>query len=233
MQDHHFDELREALGAQKGEGFEEKLQNQLGDKAGDMDDDEIERREREYYRSLLEPKYVIVKDHGRYRFRARYTDMHRSILSQKEIMNHVCDGGGYWGVDGENKRVTLYDSSSDFGRPKHIEQAIRQDGLHLLEILGKVCDKSGEEHDLSDYDITYIDAIGNRHMVNPMTEDELAELEERAKRDERDTPETRTVIHVGDICYHKHACNQQPKDYAKKKKAKRRQQKQGRKNRRI
>lgn len=40
MQDHHFDELREALGAQQGEGFEEKLAHMLNNKVGDDLDDE-------------------------------------------------------------------------------------------------------------------------------------------------------------------------------------------------
>lgn len=226
MQDQTFNELREALGAQKGEGFEEKLQNLLHQKAEDPDWEDEERL-REEYRQKLEPKYVIVNCHGRYKFRADYVEMHRDLLYEDEIRNKECDGGGFWGVDGENHRVTLYDSSSDFGRPKHIEQAIRQDGLRLLEILGRVCDKSGEKHDLSDYDITYMDAIGHRHVVEPesdlieMPADEQ-EAEERLKR----------YYNIANICHHKHACNQQPKDYAKKKKAKRRQQKQGRKNRR-
>jgi hypothetical protein len=44
MQDHHFDELREALGAQQGEGFEEKLAHMLNNKVGDeLDDDERDR----------------------------------------------------------------------------------------------------------------------------------------------------------------------------------------------
>lgn len=225
MQDSTFDKLRSLANGINAESIDQLLQT----KAGDMSEEERERREREYLRSQLEPKYVIVKKYGRYKFRAAYTDMHRALLDQDEIYNHQCDGGGFWGVDGENKRVTLYDSSSDFGRPKHIEDAIRQDGYRLLEILGRICDKSGEEHDLTGYEITYIDAIGHRHTVEPLTENELAELEERLKREEESLPPARTVIRVGDVSRHKHACYQQPKDYAKKKKSKRRQQKSSRK----
>ena len=222
MQDQTFNELREALGAQRGEGFEEKLQNLLHQKAEDPDWEDEERL-REEYRQKLEPKYVIVSCHGRYKFRADYVEMHRDLLYDDEIKNGMCDGGGFWGVDGENKRVTLYDSSSDFGRPKHIEQAIRQDGQRLLEILGRVCDKSGEKHDLSDYDITYMDAIGHRHVVEP--ESDIIEM----PADEQEAKERmQEYFNTGGICHHKHCCNQQPKDYAKKKKAKRRQQKQSR-----
>ena len=222
MQDQTFNELREALGAQQGEGFEEKLQNLLHQKAEDPDWEDEERL-REEYRQKLEPKYVIVKYRGRYRFRADYVGMHRDLLGEDEIRNRECDGGGFWGVDGESRRVTLYDSSSDFGRPKHIEQAIRQDGLRLLEILGRVCDKSGQRHDLSGYDITYIDAIGNRHVVEP--ESSLIEV----PADEQEAEERlKRYYSVADICHHKHACSQPPKDYAKKRKAKRRQQKQSR-----
>ena len=162
MQDTMYDKLRELADNVNAESIDQLFENRVGD-----DEEEQERREREYYRSLLEPKYVVVKNGGRYEFRARYTDYHRSMLSYDEIRTGRCDGGGFWGVDGETKRVTLYDSSSDFGRPKNIEAAIRQDGAHLLELLGRECDKSGEVIDLSDYTITYMDAIGHRHVVEP------------------------------------------------------------------
>ncbi len=162
MQDPMYDKLRELADNVNAESIDQLIENMVGD-----DEEEQERREREYRRSLLEPKYVVVKNGGRYEFRARYTDYHRSMLSYDEIRTGRCDGGGFWGVDGETKRVTLYDSSSDFGRPKNIEAAIRQDGAHLLELLGRECDKSGEVIDLSDYTITYMDAIGHRHIVEP------------------------------------------------------------------
>lgn len=228
MQDYHFDELREALGAQQGEGFEEKLSHMLNNKVGDdLDDEERDRREREYYRSMLEPKYVVVKEGGRYRFRARYTDYHRSMLSYDEIRMGKCDGGGFWGVDGETKRVTLYDSSSDFGWPKNIEAAIRQDGANLLEMLGRECDKTGVEHDLSDYTITYVDAIGQRHIVEP------------PYNQQPDIMETSQVLHNyadhgirASVSINKHKTpRQEPKGLAKKKKAKRRQQKLSRRKR--
>ena len=162
MQDPMYDKLRELADNVNAESIDQLIENMVGD-----DEEEQERREREYYRSMLEPKYVVVKNGGRYEFRARYTDYHCSMLSYDEIRTGRCDGGGFWGVDGETKRVTLYDSSSDFGRPKNIEAAIRQDGAHLLELLGRECDKSGEVIDLSDYTITYVDAIGHRHIVEP------------------------------------------------------------------
>ena len=162
MQDPMYDRLREMADGMNAESIDQLIENMVGD-----DEEEQERREREYRRSLLEPKYVVVKNGGRYGFRARYTDYHRSMLSYDEIRTGRCDGGGFWGVDGETKRVTLYDSSSDFGRPKNIEAAIRQDGAHLLELLGRECDKSGDVIDLSDYTITYMDAIGHRHIVEP------------------------------------------------------------------
>jgi hypothetical protein len=227
MQDHTFDELREALGAQQGEGFEEKFENLLHQKAEDPDwADEMKMREE--YRQKLEPKYVIVKaGFGRYKFRVGYVEMHRDLLSEDEIRHRQCDGGGFWGVDGENHRVTLYDSSSDFGRPKHIEEAIRQDGFRLLEILGKVCDKSGEQHDLSGYDITYMDAIGHRHKVEPISNIiEFPTDEQEVKERLREyASSTQALVNAG----HKHSyARQKSKDYAKKKKAKRRQQKQAR-----
>lgn len=230
MQDHHFDELREALGAQQGEGFEEKLAHMLNNtKTGDMDDDEIERRKREYYRRLLEPKYVIVKHRGSYCFRAYYVNMHRDLLDRYEIYNHLCDGGGFWGVDGENHRVTLYDSSSDFGRPKHIEEAIRNDGERLLKLLGEVGDKEGNKFDLTGYDVTYMDAIGHRHVVKPWTTEEREELRKRNEEMMQEEIAKETEVWASGKNPHKHrGGRQEPKDYVKKKKAKRRQQKQAR-----
>ena len=219
-----YDRLREIADGMNAESIDQLLQTKVGD---DLSDDEIERREREYYRSMLEPKYVIVKRGGRYEFRARYVDYHRTLLSYDEIRMGMCDGGGFWGVDGEQKRVTLYDSSSDFGRPKNIEAAIRQDGAHLLEMLGKVCDKTGEEHDLSDYTIAYDDAIGHRHVVQP------------PYNQQPDIMETSQVLHnyadagisASFSINKKKTPKQQPKDAWKKKKAKRRQQKQSRRKR--
>ena len=219
-----YDRLREMADGMNAESIDQLLQTKVGD---NLSDDEIERREREYLRSMLEPKYVIVKHGGRYEFRARYVDYHRTLLSYDEIRMGMCDGGGFWGVDGEQKRVTLYDSSSDFGRPKNIEVAIRQDGAHLLEMLGKVCDKTGDEHDLSDYTIAYDDAIGHRHVVQP------------PYNQQPDIMETSQVLHnyadygirASFSINKKKTPKQQPKDAWKKKKAKRRQQKQSRRKR--
>lgn len=217
-----YDRLREMADGMNAESIDQLFQTKVGD---NLSDDEIERREREYLRSMLEPKYVIVKHGGRYEFRARYVDCHRTLLSYDEIRMGMCDGGGFWGVDGEQKRVTLYDSSSDFGRPKNIEAAIRQDGAHLLEMLGKVCDKTGEEHDLSDYTIAYDDAIGHRHVVQP------------PYNQQPDIMETSQMLHhyadagisASFSINKKKTPKQQPKDAWKKKKAKRRQQKSSRK----
>lgn len=227
MQDAKYDMLNEMLSAHHGEGLEEKLKGLVNDPTHRDYPNWAEQEE--FFRKEMEPKYVIVKKgFGRYEFRADYVEMHRDLLSEDEIRHRQCDGGGFWGVDGEKKRVTLYDSSSDFGRPKHIEDAIRQDGFHLLEILGRVCDKSGEQHDLTGYDITYMDAIGHRHKVEPISplidvpEDEQ-EVNERLK--ELAASSSQALVNAG----HKHSyANQKPKNYAKKKKAKRRQQKHAR-----
>ena len=228
MQDHTFDELREALGAQQGEGFEEKLKNLLNQKSDDPDwADEMKMREE--YRQKLEPKYVIVKHRGSYCFRAAYTDCHRSLLDKDEIYNHLCDGGGFWGVDGENHRVTLYDSSSDFGRPKHIEEAIRNDGERLLKLLGEIGDKEGNKYDLTGYDVTYMDAIGHRHIVKPWTTEEREEMMKRREAMEESEIARQTTVWASGSNPHKHiGGRQEPKDYRKKKKAKRKMQKQSR-----
>lgn len=179
MQDPMYDRLRDVLGANAEEGIDERFKKLVGNPT---EPDFEELMEREHLRERLEPKYVIVKNGPLYEFRARYVDMHRTLLSQREIRDRLCDGGGFWGVNGEKRLVTLYDSSSDFGFPKHIEEAIRQDGHHLLEILGKVCDKSGEQHDLSGYEISYMDRQHERHYVEYLSAEEVEKLRQVAER---------------------------------------------------
>ena len=202
----------------------------------DWDDDEEELRER--YRSQLEPKYVIVRHGALFEFRARYTDMHRSMLSGDEIMHGACDGGGFWGVDGEKRLVTLYDSSSDFGFPKHIEEAIHMDGWHLLEILGRVCDKSGEHHDLTGYQITYMDRQHERHFVDYLSREQFEALQSEAGRrvDIGANASPEMVGKIGRLSredyerFGRHTNYTPPSTVdKKKKKAKRHQQKQSRK----
>jgi len=178
MQDPMYDRLRDVLGANAEEGIDERFKKLVGNPT---EPDFEELMEREHLREKLEPKYVIVKNGPLYEFRARYVDMHRTLLSEREIRDRLCDGGGFWGVDGEKRLVTLYDSSSDFGFPKHIEDAIRQDGHHLLEILGKVCDKSGEQHDLTGYKISYMYRDG-RHYVDYLSAEEVEKLRQVAER---------------------------------------------------
>jgi hypothetical protein len=166
------------LGANAEKGIDERIKELMQN-----DSDELEElMEREHLREDLQPKYVIVRHGALYEFRARYVDMHRTLLSQDEIRHRQCDGGGFWGVDGEKRMVTLYDSSSDFGFPKHIEEAIHMDGWHLLEILGRVCDKSGEHHDLTGYQITYMDRQHERHFVDYLSREQFEALQSEAWR---------------------------------------------------
>ena len=166
------------LGANAEKGIDERIKELIRN-----DSDELEElMEREYLREDLQPKYVIVRHGALFEFRARYVDMHRTLLSSDEIRHGLCDGGGFWGVDGEKRMVTLYDSSSDFGFPKHIEDAIHMDGWHLLEILGRVCDKSGEHHDLTGYQITYMDRQHERHFVDYLSREQFEALQSEAWR---------------------------------------------------
>lgn len=234
-----YDRLRDVLGANAEEGIDERFKRLV---ENPYEDDELQGlMEREHLREQLEPKYVIVKNGPLYEFRARYTDMHRSLLSQQEIRDRLCDGGGFWGVDGEKRLVTLYDSSSDFGFPKHIEEAIRQDGWHLLEILGTVCDKSGEEHDLSGYEISYMDRQHERHYVDYLSKEEVEKLRYESRPDIRENVSPEMVEKMRRLSREDHErwglhTNYTPPASSKakkKRKAKAKQQKQSRrKNRR-
>lgn len=235
MQDIGYNSLREMLGANAEKGIDERFNEMLKNKSEDFE----ELMEREHLREQLEPKYVIVKKGELYEFRARYVDMHRTLLSQKEISQHLCDGGGFWGVDGEKKLVTLYDSSSDFGFPKHIEDAIRVDGWHLLEILSKVCNKAGGLVDLSGYQISYMDRQHERHYVDYLSKEEAEVLEYGTKvqpRDIRDNDNPEAVERMKRLSREDYerfgrCTNYTPPSTVnkKKRKAKNRQQKQSRK----
>ena len=180
MQDRNYDMLQQMLSAHKGDGLEEKLKGLMNDPTHRENTNWQD--EEEFYRRELEPKYVTINHRGSYCYRAAYTGMHRSLLDKDEIMTGACDGGGFWGVDGEKRMVTLYDSSSDFGFPKHIEEAIYMDGWHLLEILGRVCDKSGAHHDLTGYQITYMDRQHERHFVDYLSREQFEALQSEVGR---------------------------------------------------
>lgn len=181
MQDPMYDRLRDVLGANAEEGIDERFQKLV---ENPYEDGLRNLKEREHLREQLEPKYVIVKNGLLYEFRAKYTDMHRSLLSPHEILAGFCDGGGFWGVDGEKQLVTLYDSSSDFGFPKHIEEAITQDGHHLLEILERVCSEKagGAICDFSGYEISYMDRQHERHYVEYLSAEQVEKLRYEAER---------------------------------------------------
>ena len=230
MQDLMYDKLRGLADSIDAESIDKLFKEPA---TPDWDDDEEELRE--HYRSQLEPKYVIVKHGARYEFRARYVDMHRTLLSSDEIRYGLCDGGGFWGVDGENNRVTLYDSSSDFGYPKHIEEAIKQDGNHLLEILGRVGDKHGNEFDLTGFTITYMDRQHERHVVEPPYDKQPEPGSDIRENGAGETYERLSRLAHEDYERFGRCTNYTPptmsKEAKKKKKAKRRAQKQARRKR--
>lgn len=182
MQDQRYDELQQMLGANAEKGIDERIKELMQNQTDPRWDDLEEEMACKPLRKELQPKYVIVDHGGHYEFRASYVDMHRTLLSFDEIRHGQCDGGGFWGVNGEKRMVTLYDSSSDFGFPKHIEEAIYMDGWHMLEILGHVCDKSGEHHDLTDYQITYMDRQHERHFVDYLSREQFEALQSEAGR---------------------------------------------------
>ena len=239
MQDRNYDMLQQMLSAHNGEGLEEKLKGLMNDPTHRENPNWAEQEE--FFRKELEPKYVIVKKgFGRYGFRAGYVEMHRDLLYESEIRYRECDGGGFWGVDGEKRMVTLYDSSSDFGFPKHIEDAIYMDGWHLLEILGRVCDKSGEHHDLTGYQITYMDRQHERHFVDYLSREQFEALQSEAGRrvDIGANASPEMVGKIGRLSredyerFGRHTNYTPPSPVNKKRKAKAKAQKQSRKKNR-
>jgi len=103
-------------------------------------------------------KFIIVKDWSgkNIEIRIGYPIYHRDLLNKSDEKNNIdCYGGGYWDLDYENKTITLYGSSDDFGKPnkKDIEAAIKNLNDHaywqLEWTMERVFDKEFPDRDYS------------------------------------------------------------------------------------
>lgn len=106
-----------------------------------------------------ERKFIIVKDWSEKNVEIRigYPIFHRDLLNKSDIKDRIiCCGGGRWNLDYDNKTITLYGSSDDFGKPnkKDIETAIKNLDDHaywqLEWMIERIFDKEFPDRDYSD-----------------------------------------------------------------------------------
>ena len=106
-----------------------------------------------------ERKFIIVNDKfgKNTEIRIGWPIYHRDLLDKSdEKEGKDCYGGGRWNLDYENKTITLYGSSDDFGKPnkKDIEIAIKNMDDHkwwqLEWTMERIFDKEFPDRDYSD-----------------------------------------------------------------------------------
>ena len=86
---------------------------------------------------MRERKYIIGLDnHNRLIMKAGYVLWHRDLIdvtksafgfSESHDIRPI--GGGFWKIEADE--IYLYGESSDFGRPKRLEEALKVDGDHF------------------------------------------------------------------------------------------------------
>jgi hypothetical protein len=85
---------------------------------------------------MRERKFIVGLDsQDRLKLKAGYVLFHRDLIDVVKNFSENHDvspiGGGFWTIkDGE---IHLYGSSSDFGRPRRLEEALKTDGDHFRQ----------------------------------------------------------------------------------------------------
>ena len=109
---------------------------------------------------MRQRKFIIVKDwNGKnIEIRIGYPIYHRDLLNKSDEKNNIdCYGGGKWDIDFENKTISLYGESDDFGKPnkKDIEIAIKNldniDWWRMSHIIKQSYEVDIDEDELSTY----------------------------------------------------------------------------------
>jgi len=109
---------------------------------------------------MRQRKFIIVKDWNdkNIEIRIGFPIFHRDLLNKSDEKNNIdCYGGGRWDVNFENKTITLYGVSDDFGKPnkKDIEIAIKNMNIHDWWVISHAIEasynKDIDENELSTY----------------------------------------------------------------------------------
>ena len=111
-------------------------------------------------------KYVVIKDGpGEWGVALGYVEFHRDLCETEEIAHGLVDGGGLWDVDHNDKKIKFYGKSDDFGYPKDIEGALSSCYVGIKQQVSEILETFGENHEVNDYEICYVDELGVSHTV--------------------------------------------------------------------
>ena len=164
-------------------------------------------------------KYILVDNCGHYSINFGYVEYHRYLASTEDLANGRVKGGGMFRIDHEEKKVTLYGSSDDFGYPDNIGEALsvcyKDVKYELSEFFKRHIE---QEVNLDEYQITYFDKNGEEHIA----EDKSIEVNTLPPYIMHNRPSYMDYLPMRKG---KNSKNQVAKDLYKKKKKKRKEQK--------
>ena len=186
-------------------------------------------------------KYVVLKDGANQRWGVSlgHVEFHRELCTTEDLAHGLVDGGGMWHVDHEAKVIIFYGKSDDFGYPKNIADALSACYAGIKDEVADLLDTmEGKDYDLTNYSIAYADEGIN--LLSSIEEDSLHMVAPRHGGVDNGGPVEIRNFHgmVPTIEPYMYAPSYKskgvpkikPKNYDKKKKAKRKAQKQSRRH---
>ena len=95
---------------------------------------------------MRQRKFIILKDWSgkNVKIRIGYPIYHRDLFEKSdEKAGYDVYGGGRWDLDYDNKTITLYGQSDDFGKPdkKDVEKALKNINDHDWFMLEWQCER--------------------------------------------------------------------------------------------
>ena len=189
---------------------------------------------------MKQNKYVVLKDTpGEWGVALGYVEYHRQLCNTEELAHGLVDGGGMWRIDHDDKNILFYGKSDDFGYPKHIAEALSACFTGIKDqIADLLYTMDGKDYDLTEYTITYADeGINTMLDLNP----DKVHLITPRRGSGNNEMQAFSAMPTGLGSYanpyttmpsykSKGVPKIKPKNYDKKKKAKRKAQKQSRKH---
>ena len=100
-------------------------------------------------------KFIIIRKNNDFEIRLGYPFFHIDLIDNGEKNNVTVYGGGFWDLDFENKKINLFGTSSDFGKPfkRDILIAIKNMDNHKWWQFSWICERIfGKEYPDIDFD---------------------------------------------------------------------------------
>lgn len=119
---------------------------------------------------MKERKYIVGLDQSdRLILRAGYVIYHKDLINITKSSSGFSEnydviplGGGFWKV--ESDEIWLYGSSSDFGKPQGLEEALKVDGNHFRQQITEAerWIQSDDSINCLEFPIVYVNEIGEK-----------------------------------------------------------------------